>query len=172
MRLPVYVFVHGGGLVNGSSNQADGSKFVRETNAIVVTLNYRLGVFGFLALPSLEKVPGDGNYGLMDQQAALRWVQRNIIAFGGNPSKVTLGGESAGAFSVCAHLVSPLSRGLFTQAMMQSGSCVSRPLKESESNARTYAASLGCTVPGQVLSCLRNKASGTLLDGAPHSRPR
>jgi len=171
MRLPVYVFIHGGGLVNGSSNQADASKFVRETNAIVVTLNYRLGIFGFLGLPSLEKVPGDGNFGLLDQQAALRWVQRNIIAFGGNPSRVTVGGESAGGWSVCAHLVSPLSRGLFSQAMIQSGSCFSRPLRETEAISKAYAAAVGCAEAGKLLACLRNKPIRTLLDKSPTFTP-
>ena len=114
-RLPVYVFIHGGGLVNGSSNQAGGEKIVRETNAIVVTMNYRLGVFGFLGLPGLQSSRGNGNFGFLDQQAALRWVRRNIAAFGGDPRQVTVGGESAGGWSVCAHLTAPGSRGLFDQ---------------------------------------------------------
>ena len=122
-KVPVYVFIHGGGLVNGSSNQAGGGKIVRLTNAVVVTMNYRLGVFGFLGLDNLSKT-GQGNYGFLDQQAALGWVQRNIGAFGGDPGEVTLGGESAGAFSVCGHLTAPASRGLFSRAMMQSGSCL------------------------------------------------
>ncbi|HEU5268044.1 MAG TPA: carboxylesterase family protein, partial [Jatrophihabitans sp.] len=105
-KLPVYVFIHGGGLVNGSSNQASGNKIVRLTNAVVVSMNYRLGVFGFLGLPGLSNA-GQGNYGFLDQQAALQWVQRNLAAFGGDPAKVTLGGESAGAFSVCGHLTAP-----------------------------------------------------------------
>jgi carboxylesterase type B len=137
-RLPVYVFIHGGGLVNGSSNQAGGDKIVRETNAVVVSMNYRLGVFGFLGLPGLSHA-GEGNYGFLDQQAALRWVQRNIAAFGGDPRQVTLGGESAGAFSVCAHLVARSSRGLFARAMMQSGSCTDRPLADTEAASAGYA---------------------------------
>jgi carboxylesterase type B len=89
-RLPVYVWIHGGGLVNGSSNQHDGTKFVRETGIIVVTINYRLGVLGFLAHPALTAAQGEsGNYGFMDQQQALRWVRRNIAAFGGDPHRLT-----------------------------------------------------------------------------------
>ena len=169
--LPVYVFIHGGGLVNGSSNQGDGSKIVRETNAVVVTMNYRLGVFGFLGLPGLEKSVGNGNYGLMDQQAALRWIQRNIRAFGGNPARVTVGGESAGGWSVCANLVSPQSRGLFSQAMMQSGSCYSRSQADTESDSKAYAASVGCSSAATTISCLRAKPVGALLDASATFSP-
>jgi para-nitrobenzyl esterase len=98
----VYVWIHGGGLATGSSNQHDGTKFVRESGIIVVTLNYRLGVLGFLAHPALTTAQGEsGNYGFMDQQQALRWVRRNIASFGGDPHRVTIGGESAGGRSVC-----------------------------------------------------------------------
>ena len=141
-KIPVYVFIHGGGLVNGSSNQASGDKIVRLTNAIVVTMNYRLGVFGFLGLPNLSKA-GQGNYGFLDQQAALRWVQRNVGAFGGDPAMVTLGGESAGAFSVCAHLTAASSQGLFSRAMMQSGSCPTRPLADTQADSTNFAAAAG-----------------------------
>jgi carboxylesterase type B len=111
-RLPVYVWIHGGGLATGSSNQHDATKFVRETGIIVVTINYRLGVLRFLAHPALTAAQGEsGNYGFMDQQQALRWVHRNITAFGGDPHRVTIGGESAGGWSVCGHLSAPGSRG-------------------------------------------------------------
>ena len=123
-RLPVYVYIHGGGLTTGDGSYFDMGKIVRETGVIGVTFNYRLGVFGFLAHPGLTAEQGEsGNYGFLDQQAALRWLRRNVAAFGGDPSRVTVGGESAGGWSVCAHLVSPGSRGLFAQAMIQSGSC-------------------------------------------------
>jgi carboxylesterase type B len=167
--LPVYVFVHGGGLVNGSSNQADGSKIVRETNAIVVSMNYRLGVFGFLGLPALESTRGNGNYGFLDQRAALGWLQRNIAAFGGSPRRVTLGGESAGGWSVCGHLTAPGSRGLFARAMMQSGSCHSRPRAQTEAAGLAYATSVGCAEG--TLRCLRAKPEAVLLDASASFQP-
>ncbi len=170
-RLPVYVFIHGGGLVNGSSNQAGGEKIVRETNAIVVTMNYRLGVFGFLGLPGLQSSRGNGNFGFLDQQAALRWVRRNIAAFGGDPRQVTVGGESAGGWSVCAHLTAPGSRGLFARAMMQSGSCYSRPLAQTESASSAFATAAGCTNAATVLPCLRGKTAAQLLDASTGFSP-
>jgi carboxylesterase type B len=169
-RLPVYVFIHGGGLVNGSSNQAGGEKIVRETNAIVVSMNYRLGVFGFLGLPGLS-TKGAGNYGFLDQQAALRWVQRNISSFGGNPRRVTLGGESAGAFSVCGHLVARGSRGLFARAMMQSGSCTDRPRQETEAASADFATAAGCPTPATEVQCLRTKPAAALLDAGAGFSP-
>jgi para-nitrobenzyl esterase len=169
-RLPVYVFIHGGGLVNGSSNQAGGEKIVRETDAVVVSMNYRLGVFGFLGLPGLSH-HGEGNYGFLDQQAALRWVQRNIRAFGGDPRHVTLGGESAGAFSVCGHLVARSSRGLFTRAMMQSGSCTDRPLADTEAASASFASAAGCPTAATAVSCLRAKPAAALLDAGSGFSP-
>jgi para-nitrobenzyl esterase len=159
-RLPVYVFIHGGGLVNGSSNQNNGDKIVRETNAVVVTMNYRLGVFGFLGLPGLESTLGNGDFGFLDQQAALRWVRRNVAAFGGDPRRVTVGGESAGGWSVCGHLVAAGSRGLFARAMIQSGGCFSRPLAETEAAGLAVATSAGCT----DVACLRRTSAAALLD--------
>jgi para-nitrobenzyl esterase len=120
--LPVMVWIHGGALVAGESDDYDPSALVAH-HVIVVTLNYRLGALGFLAHPALADKPGgpSGDYGLMDQQAALRWVQRNIRAFGGNPANVTIFGESAGGQSVLLQLVSPTARGLFTRAIAESG---------------------------------------------------
>lgn len=166
--LPVYVFIHGGGLVNGSSNQASGDKIVRETNAVVVSMNYRLGVFGFLGLPSLA-ARGVGNDGFLDQQAALRWVQRNIAAFGGDATRVTLGGESAGGFSVCGHMVAQSSRGLFARAMMQSGGCPSRPVAATEADSRAFAGAVGCTT--ERIACLRRASAATLLDASAGFSP-
>jgi carboxylesterase type B len=129
----VYVFIHGGGLENGSSGQADAAELVRSTGVVAVSMNYRLGRFGFLAHPALTAEQGaSGNYGLQDQQAALHWVQRNITAFGGDPRAVTVGGESAGARSVCTHLVAPGSRDLVRGAMLQSGSWPSVTQVEAE----------------------------------------
>ena len=98
-RLPVYVFIHGGGLVNGSSNQADMAEIVSLTGIVGVSMNYRLGALGFLGHPQLTARQGEsGNFGLMDQQEALRWVQQHIASFGGDPARVTIGGESAGGW--------------------------------------------------------------------------
>jgi len=168
-RLPVYVWIHGGGLVNGSSNQHDGTKFVRETGIIVVTINYRLGVLGFLAHPALTAAQGEsGNYGFMDQQQALRWVRRNIAAFGGDPRRVTIGGESAGGWSVCGHLAAPGSRGLFAGAVIESGSCPSWPQADADSFADQVASPVGCpaTADPAAIACLRQVSVQALLDAA------
>src|SRR6516225_6806409 len=119
---PVLVWIHGGGLVQDGARDYDGSKLAA-AGAVVVTINYRLGALGFLAHPALASRPGGaaGNYGLMDQQAALRWVQRNIARFGGDPDNVTIAGQSAGGLSVLAQMVSPGARGLFQRAIVQSG---------------------------------------------------
>jgi para-nitrobenzyl esterase len=124
-RLPVMVWIYGGGFVNGGSSPAeyDGSAFARD-GLVLVSFNYRLGNFGFFAHPALtaEQHEGPlGNYAYMDQIAALRWVQRNIAAFGGDPSNVTIFGESAGGMSVHALLLTPLARGLFHKAIVESG---------------------------------------------------
>jgi len=129
---------------------------------IVVTINYRLGVFGFLAHDALTREAGQsGNYGLMDQQAALRWVQRNIQAFGGDPRRVTIGGESAGGWSVCAHLSAPGSHGLFVQAIVESGSCASQTLPQAEAQGTAIAQALGCTDDATAASRRRWPASRT-----------
>nr|BAD91555.1 carboxylesterase [Athalia rosae] len=118
--LPVMVWIHGGGFVLGSGNEeVYGSNYLLEAEVVLVTLNYRLGALGFL---SIEDDEAPGNAGLKDQVAALRWVRRNIKHFGGDPERVTLFGESAGGASVHLHLLSPLSAGLFSQAIGQSGS--------------------------------------------------
>src|SRR5207247_4907546 len=123
-RHPVMVWIHGGALFLGESDDYDPTKLVRDGDVIVVTINYRLGFLGFLAHPALSAESPDhasGNYGLMDQQFALQWVQRNIIAFGGDPNKVTIFGQSAGGLSVLSHLASPRAAGLFHRAIVQSG---------------------------------------------------
>jgi carboxylesterase type B len=166
-RLPVHVFIHGGGLVNGSGAQNDESTLVRETGVIGVSLNYRLGVFGFLRTRGLVAENADaGNYGFLDQQAALRWVQRNIGAFGGARSRVTIDGESAGGWSVCGHLVSPGSRGLFRRAMIQSGSCSSQTPARAAERGRAFLTAAGCTDPETAVACLRAIPAGDLLDAS------
>lgn len=180
-RLPVYVYIHGGGFVGGSAIAFSATNFVvagfdpagnnTDAQIIVVTVAYRLGVFGFLALPELSletgagNIAASGNWGVMDQRAALQWVQRNIAAFGGDPSRVTLGGESAGAISTCIHLLSPLSAGLFDQALMQSGGCDDAIplLSDAESIGVRFMSYLAsevgmpeCANSTAHLSCLRN----------------
>ncbi len=125
-KLPVMVYFYGGGFMagDGSEPRYDGESMARR-GIVTVTVNYRLSVFGFFAHPELTKESGhhaSGNYGLMDQQAALRWVQQNIAAFGGDPARVTIAGESAGSFSVSAQMASPSSKGLFASAIGESGS--------------------------------------------------
>ncbi len=161
-KAPVLVFIHGGGLLNGSGDQHDGALMARTNGIVVVSLNYRLGVFGFLAHPSLSaEAPDDasGDYGVLDQQAALRWVHRNVEGFGGDPRRVAIAGESAGGWSVCAQLASPLTRGLFSAAAIQSGSCTSQPLPEAESAGTTFAEAVGC----DDAACLRSKSVHDLL---------
>lgn len=126
-KYPVYVYIHGGGFTTGSGGELmfDGTNMAKR-GIVVVTINYRLGAFGFLALESLLAESGTtGNYGLMDQILALQWVNENIGAFGGDATNITIGGESAGAFSVTALLMSPLSSGLFRRAIIESGSILS-----------------------------------------------
>jgi para-nitrobenzyl esterase len=150
-RHPVFVYFHGGGFVagDGSEPRYDGESMARR-GIVVVTLNYRLGVFGFLAHPELSReVPynGSGNYGLLDQVAGLRWVHENITAFGGDPHRVTIGGESAGSVSVSALMASPLSRDLISGAIGESGSILgtlpAQPLIAAEANGRQFMAQAG-----------------------------
>ncbi|MFT3905366.1 MAG: carboxylesterase family protein [Steroidobacteraceae bacterium] len=139
-RLPVLVYFHGGGLFagDGSEPRYDGARLARQ-GIVVVTVNYRLGVFGFLAHPELSAAAshrGSGNYGFLDQSAALRWVRENIAAFGGDPRRITIGGESAGSVSVSALMASSLSRDLIAGAIGESGSILGTlstlPLAEAE----------------------------------------
>ena len=153
-------WIHGGAFTAGTASSYDGSVLAEKNNIVVVTINYRLGALGFLALPALSAEGGgeSGNYGLLDQQAALKWVQQNIAAFGGDPKKVTLAGESAGAMSICAHLASPQAAGLFEGAIIQSGLCTSPgnavTLADAARRNVRYASNLGCRADD--LTCLRN----------------
>jgi carboxylesterase type B len=135
----------------------------------VGSLRWQLGVFGFLALPSLSAEAPDhasGDYGLLDQEAALNWTRENIAAFGGDPRNVTVAGESAGAYSICSLLTSPPARGLFARAVMESGSCISTPLASAEQTGTQFAAASGCTQsdPAAVAACMRAETAGELLD--------
>jgi para-nitrobenzyl esterase len=162
--LPVMVWIHGGGFVGGESDDYDPSGLVAN-GVIVVTINYRLGALGFLAQPALADHPGGptGDYGLMDQQAALRWVHANIRAFGGDPHDVTIFGESAGGQSVLLQLASPGARGLFAKAIAESGGYAQYPvsLAAAEAAGRAFAAKAGCS--DQTAACLRSLPVATIL---------
>ncbi|MFD4668265.1 carboxylesterase/lipase family protein [Lentzea sp. NPDC058450] len=166
---PVLVWIHGGGFINGSAAGYDARWLATKNDAVVVTVNYRLGVFGFFGYPGL---PGSGAFGIADQQAALRWVRRNARAFGGDPRNVTLAGESAGGLSVCAQLASPAAAGLFARAVIQSGPCgLSVPDPAVQGGLETFwrpradvekdgaALSPGCS----DLACLRELSPDRLL---------
>ena len=141
--LPVYVWIHGGAFVAGGGHSYDGSDLARDGDIIVVTINYRLGVLGFVNFGAV--VPGiPSNLGLRDQIAALAWVRDNIAAFGGDPARVTVGGQSAGSMSVSLLLHAPAARGLFAGAIMQSGAVsLIHGRDRSEQVARDYMAALG-----------------------------
>jgi para-nitrobenzyl esterase len=168
-NLPVMVWMHGGGYQFGSGSMYTSTPLVTEGGVIVVTVNYRMGPFGFLALPELAAESRTaGNWGVLDQQAALRWVRGNIRAFGGDPGNVTIFGESAGGHSVCMNVISPRAAGLFHKAISQSGSCVDTalgplPASTAYERGRTLASRLQCVQPAQVLSCLRGKSMNDLL---------
>jgi para-nitrobenzyl esterase len=177
--LPVLVWLHGGGFRSGAGSDYDPARLAAEGRMVVVTPNYRLGVLGFLALPGL---PGGGTFGLLDQQAALRWVQREIATFGGDPTRVTLAGESAGADSVCAQLTSPAAGGLFSRAILQSTTCnpvnlidaiapgsgpgtdIWKPVGYPAASAAAMATAAGCTDPVTRLACLRNQPVPSVID--------
>jgi para-nitrobenzyl esterase len=165
---PVLVWIHGGGLTQDAARNYDGSKLAA-AGTVVVTINYRLGALGFLAHPVLASRPGGpaGNYGWMDQQAALRWMHRDIEKFGGDPENVTIAGQSAGGLSVLAHLVSPGSRGLFQRAIVQSGAfaLTQAPLADAEAFGKTFAESVNC--PDQTAECLRGVPVDKLVDKFP-----
>jgi para-nitrobenzyl esterase len=171
-NLPVMVWIHGGGYTSGSGVEQDPVSLVQKAGVIVVTINYRLGALGFLAHPALtaESRDNSGNFGLLDQQAALAWVKSNIGQFGGDPSNVTLFGVSAGGNSVWAHILSPKSAGLFRRAVSISGLWSTswnwmgydepaQPfrLADAEANGMRYAQALGCNGSDRsVATCLRN----------------
>lgn len=159
--LPVMVFIHGGGNAIGSAVEPlyEGTPLSHTQEAVVVTLNYRLGALGNLAHPGLDAESPDGvsgNYGLQDQIAALEWVQANIAAFGGDPDRVLVFGESAGAVNTCALITTPAAQGLFSAALVQSGACSPPTRAAVDPNAEELAASAGCTgTPEEVVACLR-----------------
>ncbi len=169
--LTVMVWIHGGGFIVGSADFAgllDGDYVVQQGNVIVVSMNYRLGPFGFLAIDDPDM---DQNVGLLDQVLALEWVRDNIEAFGGDPNKVTIFGESAGSMSVNFHLLSPLSKGLFHQAIMQSGSAgayLQTTKQQAQLSQYPLAKKVGCpsTEQPDIIKCLQNVPADTLSTAA------
>jgi para-nitrobenzyl esterase len=168
---PVLFFVHGGGNVQGSTQEAlldvpmyDGAALADEYGVVVVTANYRLGALGFLAHPALSAEGSGGNLGLRDQLAALDWVAGNIGAFGGDPSRLLLFGQSAGALDACALLASPEGVGKFSGVLLQSGACGARARSEAEAFGVDVAASLGCAE--DTAACLRAAPAASLAAAA------
>ncbi len=169
---PVMVFVHGGSFEYGSGSYPlyDGTHLAATTKNLVVTLNYRLGALGFLSNPALRaedpSFPSAGNYGILDQVAALQWVKANIQAFGGDPSNVTLFGESAGGTSMLVHLASPKSAGLFQRMIIESAYAPNHegagPQVDADQIGASFATALGCT-GSSVLACLRGESVADVL---------
>jgi len=164
-KLPVMVWIHGGGFTRGygGSRAYDGEALAGK-GAVIVTLNYRLGIFGFFAHPALSAESGhhaSGNYALLDQIAALQWVQKNIAAFGGDPARVTIFGESAGSWAVNVLMASPLAKGLFQRAIGESGGSFSpmKTLAEAESEGAALAVSLTLTLAAGAKAEARDKSS-------------
>jgi para-nitrobenzyl esterase len=164
-KLPVMVWIHGGGFSGGAGQDTNPRKYVEKGNVVYVTINYRLGALGFLDLPQMgqESADGPGNFGLLDQQAALRWVQRNIGRFGGDRRNVTIAGQSAGGSSVCDQLASPTARGLFASAIIMSGGCSMQTQAQGQAASAAFAQGIGCTDTATVLACLRGKSAAEIL---------
>ena len=170
-KLPVLFWIHGGAFVGGSSNLYRLDKLADEGRMVVVTANYRLGFFGFVPLKAFESNAVNGNYGLEDQRLAMKWVQTNIEAFGGDKNNVTIAGESAGAASICMHLASPTQvSGLFQKAIITSAGCLAtiKTVDKGIETAEIIAGSaepeyLNCPNSSANLSCLRGKSVSAIL---------
>lgn len=173
---PVYVFIHGGSFVRGDGSQPayDGESMASE-GIVYVSINYRLGVFGFMAHPELSKESGhgSGNYGLLDQVAALKWIKKNIASFGGDPNSITIGGESVGAQSVTAHMVSPLSKQLFNRVIAESGSIVdNRTVINSLARSESLGTEVSEAAKTNDIVALRSLSAAKLLKIASKGNPR
>jgi para-nitrobenzyl esterase len=168
-KLPVFVWIHGGGNVEGSADWPPLGPTLAERGVVIVSLHYRLGALGFLAGPWLASESPhhvSGNYGQEDQLAALRWVDRNIASFGGDPGRVTIGGQSSGALDVCNLMASPLAAGLFEQAILESGVCVDSVYPEAhaaEANGERLAKDLGIPPGAEALKVLRSLPAERIL---------
>uniref|UniRef100_A0A663M248 Carboxylic ester hydrolase n=1 Tax=Athene cunicularia TaxID=194338 RepID=A0A663M248_ATHCN len=163
-KLPVFVWIHGGGLVFGAASSYDGSALAAFDNVVVVTIQYRLGIAGYFSTGDQH---ARGNWGYLDQVAALQWIQENIVHFGGDPGSVTIAGESAGGVSVSALVLSPLAKGLFHRAISESGTAV-RVLftDQPEEEARRIAAASGCekSSSAAIVECLREKTEEEIVE--------
>ncbi|MET0411621.1 MAG: carboxylesterase family protein [Polyangiaceae bacterium] len=172
---PVMVNLHGGAFARGTSSNPgrDGQRLSEATGAIIVSINYRLGLFGFFADSALisedPTQPSSGNYGFEDQRAALEWVQTNIAAFGGDPGNVTLFGESAGATSASLHMLSPLATGLFQRAILESGDYEGGlvPAGASQAQSASLTEAAGCGEAPDRMACLRSRSALELLNAEP-----
>ncbi|TGB10555.1 carboxylesterase family protein [Streptomyces sp. MZ04] len=166
---PVMVWLHGGGLTAGAGEDIVPDAFARRTGTVVVTVNYRLGAMGFLATEGLDGEAADrvsGNYGMLDQQAALRWVRANIGSFGGDRHRVTIAGESAGGRSVCTQLASPTADGLYRAGIVESGAygdCAARERQQATTQGAEFARKAGCPDAATALACLRKKPAAEIL---------
>jgi len=174
-KLPVFVWIYGGGFSSGSAACAvyDGEEMAKK-GIVFVSFNYRVGVLGFLAHSSLSSESGNkvsGNYGLLDQIEALKWISKNIEAFGGDPARVTIAGQSAGSMSVCALVASPLTRGLFRGAIAQSGGILSgfmnNSLQDAEKAGQAYMEKLKVS----DITGLRKKTAEELFAAGGNFRP-
>jgi para-nitrobenzyl esterase len=169
-KLPVMVFLFGGDFVDGEGSLYDPTNMAIQGNAIVVTINYRLGILGYMASAALSSQAStgvSGNYGFLDQLFALQWVKQNIGAFGGNPDNVTIFGESAGGFSVCAAIASPKGAGLFQRAITESGPCAEPlpTLATAQTSGASIVSALGCAESSDAATaaCLRNLPVSAIL---------
>jgi para-nitrobenzyl esterase len=177
-RRPVMVFIHGGGNVIGSAREEvapgrllyDGAVLAEATGNVVVTLQYRLGPLGWLVHPALDAEAPDarsGNYALEDLVAALKWIRRDVTAFGGNPDRVMIFGESAGGVNVCALLASPAAAGLFASALIESGGCVADARGAALATGTTLVDNVGCSTAPDIPACLRSRTPAELLAALP-----
>src|SRR3954447_21705739 len=179
-KLPVIVWLHGGGYTQGAGVIYGGQTMASLTNTLVISINYRLGAFGYLALPQLdaETPQGSGSWGLMDQLQALKWVRREVKAYGGDPKRVTIAGQSAGAGSVCGLLAAPSAKGYFQRAILESGSssCRMTTTAAAASRATTeqtglnFAHAAGCTNDAIIVACLRAAWVGDLVSAMKRAR--
>lgn len=168
-KLPVMVWIHGGGNVEGAANWPPLGSTLAHEGVVVVSLNYRLGVFGFFAYPALAAESPhhvSGNYGHLDQVQALRWVQQNISRFGGDPNNITVFGASSGALDICNLMASPIAAGLFQRAIMQSGVCVDSvypTMRQAQTNGELLAKDFGIEPGPGALAALRALPAEKLL---------
>jgi para-nitrobenzyl esterase len=168
-KLPVMVWIHGGGDVFGSSAEYDAENFAQRTHTIVVVISYRLGALGYMSLPGLDaETPqlGSGNYATLDQIQALAWVKRDIGAFGGDSQNVTIFGQSSGANSVCVLLASPMAAGMFQKAIIQSQGCdtIGNPQSSAQQQDEAFAKAEGCSgSDAAAVACLRSASTSSLV---------